>query len=58
MAEIEKKVPTVTDDMQKSLSAKHQIGVLSRNPTPETSATTSTPSADSSTTSAGKADKK
>lgn len=58
MAKIEKAFRTVTGHEEKSLSAKHQIGVLGRKPAPEAAATTSTSSADSSASASGKEEKK
>jgi hypothetical protein len=58
MAKVETAVPIRTDDMQKSLTAKHQIGILGRNPMPAAPATTSTPTANAPTTSEAKVDKK
>jgi len=40
MEKIEKAVPVRNDSMEKALSSKHQVGILSRNPAPEVAANT------------------
>jgi hypothetical protein len=55
VAKIEKAVPIRNDSMEKALSSKHQVGILSRNPAP---ATASTPSADTSGNASAKEGKK
>lgn len=57
MGENEKAVKSVHGILEKSLSAKHQIAVLNRNPAPGAPATSGL-SADSSGKASGKADKK
>jgi len=41
LEKIEKNVPIRNDSMEKSLSSKHQIEILSRKPIPATASTTS-----------------